>query len=71
MTMAEPSQGSQVFSVRVPANAVAAFQTLVELHFKLKHIPQQTESAYLQYLITQDAEKARDDILKRRSQIAR
>ncbi len=71
MTTQEPQRGSQVFSVRLPASAVAAFEGLVKLHFKLQHIPQPTESAYLQYLITQDAEKMRDEIQKRRSQITR
>jgi|GEM_PF-1667291 hypothetical protein len=66
-----PPAGSQVFSVRLAATAVPAFLHLVQLHFKLGHIPQPTESAYLQYLVVKDAEQMRDDIKKRRAAIAR
>jgi hypothetical protein len=67
----ESPVGSEVFSVRLAAAAVPAFKHLVQLHFKLGHIPQPTESAYLQYLVVKDAEQMRDDIKKRRAAIAR
>jgi hypothetical protein len=67
----ESPVGSEVFSVRLAASAVPAFKHLVQLHFKLGHIPQATESAYLQYLVVKDAEQMRDDIKKRRAAIAR
>jgi hypothetical protein len=67
----EAAQGSVVKAVRLPGNAVPAFDALVRLHFQLEHIPTATDSAYLQYLITRDAEQMRDDIIKRRSAINR
>jgi hypothetical protein len=67
----ESSVGSEVFSVRLAATAVPAFKHLVQLHFRLGHIPQPTESSYLQYLVVKDAEQMRDDIKKRRAAIAR
>jgi hypothetical protein len=67
----QPAQESQVFSVRVAAAAVPVFLQMIKLHFQLGHIGQPTESAYLQYLITKDTEKTRDDIVNRRRAIAR
>ncbi|MGO9215574.1 MAG: hypothetical protein ACLP9S_17035 [Syntrophales bacterium] len=67
----EGPQGSVVKAVRLQASAAAAFQKLVHLHFLLEHIPQETDSAYLLYLITADAEKQRDEILKRRNAVTR
>lgn len=60
---------SKIYSVRLPASGTVIADNLITLHHKLQHIPEPTASEYLKYLITQDAEKTRDEIKKRRSQL--
>lgn len=56
------------YSVRLPIDITEA---LIQLHFALEHIPHQTSSDYLQYLVIQDAEKMRAEVKKRRDAVAR
>jgi hypothetical protein len=63
-------EGSQVFSVRLPSSGAAIADNLVQLHYKMKHLPEATRSEYLKYLITRDAEAIRDSIKTRRAKIA-
>jgi hypothetical protein len=61
---------SQVFSVRLPPSGVTIADSLVQLHFTMKHIPEATRSEYLKYLITRDAEGMRDSIVVRRTKVS-
>lgn len=63
------SEGSTVFAVRFAANAVPALLGMIKLHHRLEHIPEATPSAYLKYLVVQDAERTRDEIKKRRNKV--
>lgn len=58
-----------VYSVRLPTSAIPITNALIALHHNLQHIAEPTASAYLKYLITQDAEKMREEIKQRRSRI--
>jgi hypothetical protein len=59
---------SKIYSVRLP---IVTTDSLIALHYKVKHIPEPTDSAFLRYLVIQDAEKMRDDIKKRQGQVIR
>lgn len=62
-------QDDKNYSVRLQASAGLAVDSLIQLHHRLQHIPEATPSAYLKFLITQDAEKMRDEVKKRRSRV--
>jgi len=63
-------EGSQVFAVRLPSNGAMIADRLIHLHYTMRHIPEETRSEYLKYLVTRDAEQMRDSIKSRRSKVA-
>ncbi len=64
-----PVEGTQILSARLPVSGMPVVEAMIQLHYRMQHIPEPTVSKYIQYLLTQDAERMREEIKQRRAKV--